>query len=458
MLHGRYLGIACIFSVLTVLTFSCARYVAKPLDEPALAERLRGETLATLEDKAHQDRLPGVATEVHIDAQGTMNALGAAALAVVAQPNLRAARARAGIAHAQLMAVGILPNPVLSAGLDVPILGSSGAVIGLGLGLSWEITALLTRPANRQAAQAQAEAVDLEIAWEEWQTAMAAHLHATRLVWLQTRVATADVDATLAREFATRLGKAVGQHAATSLDADAASAAAENAAQRALALRSLYDAEKLALKRAIGLPGTASITVIEPTPMTPGPPPDAAALREQMPAHRLDLLGLQRAYASQDARLHAAVLSQFPRLALGINTARDTAGVGTGGLGVAIELPIFDHGQARIALETATREQLFEIYLARRADAQADLARVLLELDTTEAQLVQVAKVVERLQKLAAALTLALEHRQADAVAVFAVRQQLMDARQNHLGLAQLHAELRVALQAIVGQYLPEGR
>ncbi len=414
--------------------------------------------MARLTERAQQLHLPGAPTSVQIDEHGAMNALGAAALAVVAQPNLRAARTRAGIAQAQLTAAGILPNPTLSAGMDVPILGAAGASLGLGLGLSWEITALLTRPANRQAARAQVEAVDLEIAWEEWQTAMAAQLSATRLAWLQVRVVAAETDAQLARDFAERLARAVAQHAATSLDADAAAVAAENATQRAVALHGQVAAERLVLKRAIGLPSGAEIAVTELTPMTPGPVADPAALRDQMSARRLDLLGLQRAYASQDARLHAAVLSQFPRLALGLNAARDTAGVGIAGLGVAIDVPIFDRGQGRIALETATRDQLFEVYLARRAEAQADLAKVSQELAATEQQLAQAAKVLERLQKLAAALTLALEHRQADAVTVFAVRQQLMDARQNHMALAQLHAELRVALQAVVGQCLPEDR
>jgi cobalt-zinc-cadmium efflux system outer membrane protein len=432
--------------------------VAKPLDDAVIAERLRGEPMARLTERAQQLRLPGAVTAVQIDEHGAMNALGAAALAVVAQPNLRAARTRAGIAQAQLTAAGILPNPTLTAGVDVPILGSSGMALGLGLGLSWEITALLTRPSNRQAAQAQVEAVDLEIAWEEWQTAMAAQLSATRLAWLQVRTAAAENDAQLARDFADRLTRAVAQHAATSLDMDAAAAAAENAAQRTVALRGQLDSELLALKRAIGLPHMAQITVTEPTPLTPQAVDAEAAFGAEMPAHRLDLLGLQRAYASQDARVHSAVLSQFPRLALGLNAARDTAGVGTLGPGVAIEVPIFDHGQGRIALETASREQLFEVYLARRAEAQADLAKVLQELAATEQQLAQAAKVLVRLQKLAAALTLALEHRQADAVMVFTVRQQLMDARQNHLALAQLHAELRVALQAVVGQCLPEDR
>ena len=48
-----------------------------------------------------------------------------AILAVINNPDLKVARDERGLARAQLMAAGILPNPQLTAGLDSPLNGGS---------------------------------------------------------------------------------------------------------------------------------------------------------------------------------------------------------------------------------------------------------------------------------------------------------------------------------------------
>ncbi len=60
-----------------------------------------------------------------IDLQKGLSPDGAAIMAVLANPSLRIARDRKGIAAAQLWQAGILPNPQFSYSLDVPTGGAT---------------------------------------------------------------------------------------------------------------------------------------------------------------------------------------------------------------------------------------------------------------------------------------------------------------------------------------------
>ena len=116
----------------------------------------------------------------------------AAILAVIVNPKLRALRDRKGIAQAQLLQAGILPNPQFSYSLDIPMAGATaGTVKAYGLGLNYDIVSLLTRNAKVGAARNQAAAVDLDVAWQEWQAAQGARLHLYRLAILNRQLAVA---------------------------------------------------------------------------------------------------------------------------------------------------------------------------------------------------------------------------------------------------------------------------
>ena len=112
----------------------------------------------------------------------------AAILAVIANPDLRAARDKKGLAQAQLLQAGILPNPQVSYSLDIPQAGATeGTTKAYNISLSWEIVSLITRNAKMAAAQNQAAAVDLEVAWQEWQVAQSARQHVYRLALLTAK-------------------------------------------------------------------------------------------------------------------------------------------------------------------------------------------------------------------------------------------------------------------------------
>ena len=51
-------------------------------------------------------------------------------------------------------------------------------------------------------------------------------------------------------------------------------------------------------------------------------PPSTEALLADIQDRRLDLLALRRGYESEDAKLRAAILEQFPKINLGFNAAQ----------------------------------------------------------------------------------------------------------------------------------------
>jgi outer membrane protein TolC len=156
------------------LLLGCAHYQPKALTEQAVEQQLETPAAQQLSIQAAHIKHP-LLKPVPFNIQDGLSPDEAAILAVLRNPELRAARDRHGIANAQLLQTGLLPNPTLSynfaalsGGLD------QGKVTGLGLGLDWEVTSLITQSNKLTAAEAEQQAVDLQIAWQEWQIAQGA--------------------------------------------------------------------------------------------------------------------------------------------------------------------------------------------------------------------------------------------------------------------------------------------
>jgi len=90
-----------------------------------------------------------------------------AMLAVAGNPDLKLARADAGIARAQAFAAGLLPDPQFSLTHDRP--GKAGFSNAFNAGLSLDFGSLITLSARRDAAGSDERKVDLALLWQEWQ-------------------------------------------------------------------------------------------------------------------------------------------------------------------------------------------------------------------------------------------------------------------------------------------------
>jgi outer membrane protein TolC len=194
-------------------------------------------------------------------------------------------------------------------------------------------------------------------------------------------------------------------------------------------------------------PGTALAVTLPP--VAPLDPEVAARAIATLPERRPDLIALRFGYAQADARLRAAILTQFLPISLGASGGRDTSNVVSAGPQVTLTLPLFNHNRGGVALATATRAQLAAQFRASRASAdagaQALLARIPVlqqESATADAQAATAARIATQAQAAfaggaldalsAATLQTAAADRQREAIALHG---QLLTAR---LSLASL--------------------
>ncbi len=289
-------------------------------------------------------------------------------LAVLNNPDLKAARAGQGLAAAQVLEAGLLPDPVLSGGP-----GESSRYTGYAVGLSEDIQALITRGAAKKAAQAHSTQVHLDILWQELQVAQKAETLFIQATLDQSirpsLLAAKNLQEQRYRQDAESLRR--GDLALPTVTADLAAMADADAALQQLDLdecQTLHDLHAL-----LGLAPNAPLH-LEGKWSAPMLSRDAfRRALDSLPNTRADLLALQAGYQSQEESLRQAVLAQFPAMTAGVEQGRDPVeGVQTIGLSGSITLPLFNRNQGQIAIQKATREALRQAYQARLDQSIAD--------------------------------------------------------------------------------------
>ncbi|MHB8839274.1 MAG: TolC family protein [Gemmatimonadaceae bacterium] len=383
----------------------------------------------------------------------------AALLAVAANPKLRLARARRGVAQAQLIAAGVLPNPQFAGGMDRPAADSTRAVTGTSLGAAVDLLGFVTRGAARDAAQRRLQSIDLGLAWQEWQVAESARLRTYGLMLVETALSlAADQEREMETTVAT-LRSAVRQQLATKVELGAADVAYRATVDAHLALGVQRDTALVALAQLLGI-DRASMPRIERTPVPFDAPsaslrgpdiPTLAMMTRDLGSRRLDLQGLRMGYLSQEAQVRASVLRQFPRVSIGVNRNRDTGNLQTLGGVVSILFPLFDRNQGEMAVTRATRSELRAEYDARVTDARA----------TIEALLVQVSAGVQRLQNRRTSIAMqeatvdlyrrAFQNGNADVLTYYVAWGDLMNRRLDAIAAQHELVALAIALETAAG-------
>ncbi len=360
--------------ITALLLAGCATYEPVPLPERIdLADRLPGQVVQPLD----------------MDAISTV--------AVLNNPDLRAARRKSGVAEAQAFAAGILPNPELTANLD-PASGGGSEVIGYGLGISYDIKNLIVQPAKVGAANAARDQARLNLLWQEWQTvAQARTLYVQRINAAEKRELFANLEERYATQ-ADRSGRALQTGDATFDTAGIDLAALLDARSQLRTAERTGSQADYQLRTLLGLAPQVELPL---RPLTLPPIPDRAAIDSalaKVAQTRPDLRALQLGYQSQEQTLRGSVLAQFPSLALGISRADDTTNVHTISLGATLSLPIFDRNQGDIAIQTATRAQLLSEYQARLDQTTGDAWKLWSEMQELAAAVREIEDRVPELQ------------------------------------------------------------
>ncbi|MGH7982952.1 MAG: TolC family protein [Candidatus Udaeobacter sp.] len=384
----------------------------------------------------------------------------AAAIALYSNPALRAIRDRRGLAAAQIIQAGILPNPVVSYARDFVTGGNTAmTVTGYNLTAAWEFTGLIPYLPRQTAARKNFQSVDLDVAWQEWQIAVNARTAVYRLLGLEAQVAQAREATEGLQQSSDAMQKAVDAHEKTVLDLAAAESASQDSRATMLALEQEFEKQRLGLNKILGVEPETKVTLRTglTLPARLAPPPQRE-LSDNVESCRLDLLGLRQGIESQDATVRAAILAQFPKMSAAFVQASDTTNVHTTGFNVAVDIPIFDRNQGNIAAERATRQRLRDEYNQRVFEARSDIAAAIADIHSLGRQISAAEEALPLLEKLVATAQTAVEQRNADVLSYYTARSNLLQKRIQLIKLQEQLLEANTALEIASGRYLPTNK
>lgn len=363
-----------------LLLGGCQTYVSAPLsstpDVLAPPDRAALSAAASAIDRPY---LKPVAIELDEPLDG--NAI--ATLAVIANPDLKAMRARAGVGDAQIFAARLMPDPTFSLGASKVLSGPDPLMDFVGA-LGLDLNALRTRGVRIAQAKAAAEQVRLDLAWSEWQTAGQARLQAARIVALARTQKLAEDSALSARSLFDRTLRAAGRGDIAGDPVQAARTANADAEAKLRTAQNDLNTAQFELSRLLGMPPATRVN-IAPT-VEAAIPLDPARLFALAQARRTDIKALEAGYQSQEAAVRKAILDQFPTLGLTITGNRDTAGNLIAGPSIDFTLPLWNRNRGGIAIEKATREALKAEYNARLFQTRAEIAAAVAGIELARRQ------------------------------------------------------------------------
>ena len=381
----------------------------------------------------------------------------AATIALYSNPALRAIRDRRGHAVAQLIQAGILPNVVFSYARDYVTGGNTkGTQTAHNLSAGWEFTALIPFLPKQTAARKNLGSVELDIAWQEWQIAENARTAVYRVIALDAQVTRASEGNRGLQESTETMRKAVDAHEKTVLELVAVESASQDSRATLLALEQDFERQQLGLNKILGLESEIRVHLRDgltlPTHLDL---PDEHDLLYNIESRRLDLLGLQQGYESQDATVRAAILAQFPKMSVAFARASDTTNVHTSGFNVTIDVPIFDRNQGVIAAERATRQRLRDEYNQRVFESRSDIATTLADIRSLNRQVAAAAEALPVLEQLVSSAQTAIEQRNVDVLSYYTARNNLLQKRIQMIKLQEQLLEAHTALEIASGRFLP---
>jgi cobalt-zinc-cadmium efflux system outer membrane protein len=175
------------------------------------------ETAILSADAAKIDRPYLVPQPIDLSQPLTPNAL--AVIAVLRNPDLKAQRAKAGVADAQAFAARLLPDPTIQVSYD-KLLSGPDMFNGFAGQIALDLNQLRLARVTRESGEASKRQVRLDLAWAEWQTAGQARLLGIRVLALSHQLELARASAVSAERLfaATQRAAARGDMSAGDLD------------------------------------------------------------------------------------------------------------------------------------------------------------------------------------------------------------------------------------------------
>jgi len=425
---------------------ACQTYEPAPLGErPELLSDVAALTISPLD-------LPLPEVDAHpFDPSRPLDMDEVAMIAVVNNPDLKAARDQVGVAEAQAFTAGLLPNPTFSFAYGGLISGVAATTSSVSATLAQDIVPLLTRSVRRRAALANERSVRLNLLWQEWQIVSQARTFFARAVELERQRAVIDEYRKLFGDRYQRSNTAM-QQGNEILPTVVSDLAALQAVET-----QLHDIGQVILKNRhdlnalLGLAPEAELRLVDSVSVPAIDTGKLKAILLDLAGRRPDLLALAAGYEAEEQKLRQAIIEQFPKLNIGPNYTNDTTPVFTAGPILTIGLPIFDRNQGNIAIERATRQGLRDEYQARLDAAYGAAGRLITELNLIEAQYRASLTSIRRLRDAAEVADRAYAAGNLDERSYVDLHASLLAKQIESLKLEQTLLEQRIVLQTLIG-------
>lgn len=388
------------------------------------------------------------------DAVGPLSGRKLDRLVLRNNPDLVAARARIGVADAQLLQAGVLPNPQFTGSFPLYLAGPDGSN-GFAVGLAQDVRSILLRPTKREVASNAAAEVNASLLWQEWQTIGKARLLYVDLVMEAAAAKLAAKNRKLIKDRFDRATQSIAQG-----NAPLATLSPDLAALSEVA-RSEDDIERARLARRhqlaalLGLSPDAPLRLMETVDLTPLDPAQVRADVASISQRRPDLIALQYGYRSQDAKLRQAILAQFPNLIVSLAGGRDTNAIYSVTPQASVDLPIFDRNEGNIAIERATCAELEREFHARLATATGEIEALLSESLLARRQLAALEPRLLEARAIAGKTEQAFAAGNFDERAYVDIEVALLTQEQQKLALRQSLLEGQATLSMLTGAGLP---
>jgi len=440
------LGIA---AGVAALLGGCALYHPLPLAHgPDLIANLAG--LRTLVPPMR----PGEAAR-RIEVSGPLDIDDVGLLAVLNDPELRAEQGQMDVAQANLLQSSLLPNPSASVSFT-PLLGGTDVAPGWSASLSQDVKSILTYHTHKKSARFQAQQVNADLLWQEWQVAQKARLLALDLYYGQQSL---DLGRRELRLLSREVEEVQAATQAGNLDLTALAPllTAKAGAEQAVASVGLTQLQNWqALDALLGLDPQVRFAIAAPA--LPPLPTDLTALLTNLPGRRPDLVALQLGYDSADEDLRSAIIGQFPALVLGGEWGQDTSNVRSAGPAATFDLPLFDRNQGQVAQTRATRLLLHEQYQSRLDAAYGSVRGLDAQIRRLTEDAADASKAASTAEKMSASAQQAYAQGNVDQRSLADFETTALERRIEALSLERSLGESQITLTVALGLGLPQTR
>jgi len=438
---GRALRWGCVGGAVSIALAACASYQPLPL-----------ETHVHLKHKLSELAHSGV----RIDQP--LSVYDVAVLAVENNPDLIATRTQRGVARAQVLQAGLLPNPSISASyLFLLNPNPAGGVLfdAITATVTQDIQKTITMKSRLRTAQAAALQVDASILWEEWQLIGKARLLVFDIVQGEKLRKSVVAFRDLLQDRFERGRQALGQGNVT-LATVAPDLAAVGEARKTLNdLDVTLDKNRHDLNALLGLAPEVRIPLRTQLQVLQVDAKAVMRALEDLANRRPDLIALQLGYRSQDEKFRGAIVGQFPALTFGPSYARDTSDVRSFGPQLTMDLPIFDRNQGNVSIEKATRDQLRAEFEARISAAHSEVLAGLAAQRLISRQLEEERAELPVLEGFARQAESAMNAGNIDERAFVDLVSANYAKQQAVLTLEQMLLEQEVAIATLIGAGMP---